>query len=298
MTKQLARLAEAQQPSFSNCLKNINQIARETGLQEYKTFSRIWEYPWIWFRMQSLKGKNLRVLDIGSERSPFPWFLATQGFHVTVSDLTASYWRAWQRASRQLKVAVSKCIVDAQNLDLPTASVDIYLSVSVIEHVPDKAKAITEAARVLRPGGLLVMTFDICEPDMGMSFPEWNGRALTMQEFDELFKNSPWFEPGLSELPWNTGDIADYLAWHRTTAQWHNYITGAAVVRRNDRIWTEPAWKDRLRILRGKISSFSSVSAWYLQYSPRAVRHKIARRIKSAIRRGLSLLTSCCFALR
>ena len=290
MVKCLATLAELESKSFRSLMERINNIARRDSLEEYTTYSRIWEYPWVWLQLESIKARGLRLLDIGSERSPLPWFLASRGFNVIVSDITANYWRVWQRASRQLKVAVGKRILDAQSLDLPTASVDIYLSVSVIEHVPNKARAIAEAARVLRSGGLLVMTFDICEPDMGMTFPEWNGRAPTMQEFDELFKNSPWFEPGLSELPWNADDIPDYLAWHRTTAPWHNYVTGAAVVRRNNRLWVESAWKDHLRAFKGKFRTTSSVAIWCLRRSSKAVRHKVARPMR-VLRKTLRRLT-------
>jgi SAM-dependent methyltransferase len=287
MIKRLARLSELQSHDFDHIMKKINQIAADTGLQHYITYSRIWEYPWAWFQLEPLKGRELRVLDVGSERSPFPWFLATQGFNVIVSDVTAKYWRVWQRATRQLGVSVHRGLLDTQGLDLPTASVDVYLSVSIMEHVRGKTKAIAEAARVLRPGGLFVMTFDICEADMGMSFPGWNGRALSMREFDNLFRNSPWFEPGLSELPWNVNDILDYLAWHRTTASHHNYVTGAAVVRRNDRIWEEPAWIDYLRTSRRKICTASSVASCYLGQNLLGIKQKVApyRAVREICRR-------------
>jgi SAM-dependent methyltransferase len=260
--KQLARMSELQGPEFSKIMAQINGVARRCGLQEYDTYSRIWEYPWVWLQLKALKGRKIRVLDVGSERSPFSWFLSTQGFDVTVSDVTANYWRFWQRASQQLGVAVNKCVLDAEKLNFSTSSVDIYLSVSVIEHVRHKVKAITEAARVLKPGGLLILTFDICEPDMGMTFPEWNGRALSMREFDELFCRSPWFKTEVSQLPWNTKDILEYLFWNRTTAVHHNYVTGAAVVQRNDVIWPEPAWKGLFYTLRRKSRIASSVAVW------------------------------------
>lgn len=31
---------------------------------------------------------------------------------------------------------------------------------------------------MLKPGGLLCLTSDICEPALGMTFPEWNRTAL------------------------------------------------------------------------------------------------------------------------
>jgi hypothetical protein len=132
----------------------------------------------------------------------------------------------------------------------------------------DKVKAITEAARVLKPGGLLILTFDICEPDMGMTFPEWNGRALTMQEFDDIFMKSGWFETGTSEQSWNTADIPEYLSWNRTTAPHHNYITGAALFRRNRAIW--PIRKGSLIALRRRGYTRSAVAGWYLRWFLRA----------------------------
>lgn len=268
--KSLACLAELYQHDFVECMARINDVARKGELTQYSTYSRIWEYPRVWLKLSSLKQQELRLLDIGSSSSPFPWFLAMQGFNIIISDVTANHWRVWKRAKRRLGVSsVDLRILDSQNLLLPTGSVDIYLSISVIEHVPDKLKAIHEAARVLRPGGLLIMTYDICEPDMGMSFPEWNGRALTMKEFDELFRQCPWFESDISKSPWNKEDIPDYLAWHRTTAHYHNYVNGAAIVQRNHQAWVRSVSKDYSRVVLGKFYDFISVLVMYIRATTR-----------------------------
>jgi SAM-dependent methyltransferase len=288
MTKHLARLQELQQDVFVRCMEAINETARRGGLREYTTYSRIWEYPWAWLQLQALQGRNLQVLDIGSEMSPFPWFLAARGFNVVVSDVTPEWWRVWKTATRRLGLAARLRLFDARHVDLPTASVDIYLSVSVIEHVSDKAGTIKEAARVLRPGGLLVMTFDVCEPEMGMTFPEWNGRALSMREFDHLFTGSRWFEPGIEHLRWNEEDIPGYLSWNRTTAPHHNYVTGGAVVRRNTRAWEEAASERRWRIIIGKICTARSVAVWGVRSATTAARRLVGRRIRSALRRALT----------
>lgn len=47
---------------------------------------------------------------------------------------------------------------DVTALSLATASVDAVVTMDVLEHVPDYQKAIAEFARVLRPGGVLVLT--------------------------------------------------------------------------------------------------------------------------------------------
>jgi hypothetical protein len=124
MIRQLASLQELQCPDFTRRMEHINPIGRESRLKEYTTCSRTWEYPWVWSHLEAYKARKLCVLDIGSETSPFPWFLAAQGFRVVLSDATANHWRAWLRASRRLGVACRKPILDARNLDIATATVE------------------------------------------------------------------------------------------------------------------------------------------------------------------------------
>jgi len=292
MRKQLARVQELRQVHFMRVMDEINQIARKCGLREYNTYSRLWEYPWLWFQLEFLRAEHPTVLDVGTEESPFPWFLAAHGFNVIVSDVTDKYWAAWRHASKRLKLPVKKRVLDTQALNVATASLDIYLSVSVLEHVPRKSQAIREAARVLRPGGLLVMTFDICEPDLGMTFPEWNGRALTMAELDDLFRRSSWFEPAVDRLPWNPQDISEYLAWHRTTAPHHNYVTGAAIVRRNQVPWVEPVWRDPLRLLRNYCQTGFTALRFPLRHRAAAIRRAFATPLGALSRRAISAASS------
>ncbi len=285
MQKCLASRPEIEAEPFLGVMREVNTLARLCGLHEYTTYSRLWEYPWLWRQLEPLSGQHLRLLDVGSEESPFPWFLASKGFRVVVSDLTPTYWRLWSNAKRQTRARVTCQLQDAQAMDVPTASVDIYLSVSVIEHVPDKRRALSEAARVLRPGGLLALTFDICQPEMGMTFPAWNGRALSMEEFDSLFRESPWFERGLAEIKWNREVIPEYLAWHRTTSPHVNYITGAAVVRRTAQVWKSRTLLDLGRNLRGTCRPVLAVPFWYAKKNAKRfwyAKNK-AKRLRSAL---------------
>jgi len=47
---------------------------------------------------------------------------------------------------------------DVQELDFPGKSFDAALLTAVIEHVPAPEKAVSEANRILRQGGILVLT--------------------------------------------------------------------------------------------------------------------------------------------
>jgi hypothetical protein len=91
--------------------------------------------------------------------------------------------------------------------------------------------AAAEVGRVLKPGGRFGLSFDICEPELGMTFPAWNGRALTMREFETTIWNQPAFG-NVAPPEWNTEDIPPFLLWHRQTAAHHNYVTAAALLQK------------------------------------------------------------------
>jgi ubiquinone/menaquinone biosynthesis C-methylase UbiE len=55
---------------------------------------------------------------------------------------------------------VKNCIAgNAMNIPLQTASLDILLAVGLLEYVKDKARALKEIDRVLKPGSFAVLTF-------------------------------------------------------------------------------------------------------------------------------------------
>lgn len=94
---------------------------------------------------QQLATLQGRVIDVGCGVQPYRRFLGpgvTE--HVGVDRLGA--------------FAQPDLEGDALNLPVPDASFDAALSTQVLEHVPEPALALKELARVLRPGGTLVLT--------------------------------------------------------------------------------------------------------------------------------------------
>jgi hypothetical protein len=63
-----------------------------------------------------------------------------------------------------------------------------------------------------------------------MAFPEWNGRALTMKEFEESVWSHPAFAAPAGPIEWNVHDCAEFIQWHLQSASHHNYTVGAAVL--------------------------------------------------------------------
>jgi SAM-dependent methyltransferase len=137
-------------------------------------------------------------------------------------------WRQWRV---ELGVEVDWQITDSERLPFSDQSMDVVTSYSVIEHQASKQRAIEEVARVLKPGGLLAISFDVCEPELGMSYPPEYGRALSMREFEDLVWRHEAFDSA-RDLDWNVGDIPEFLQWHRKGNPAHNYTVGAAILRK------------------------------------------------------------------
>ncbi len=235
--RHLANLPEMFSPPWTAFIDELNAFGAPHGLRQFTNWSKLWEYPWVWHHglaRESWSGR--RVLDLGSEQSPFPWWLAARGAEVTLVETRADWIPQWEAIRAALGVRVDWRIVPDSRLPFPRGHFDAVTSFSVIEHQPDKEVAVAEVARVLKPGGLFGLSFDICEPELGMTFPEWNGRALTRDEFVRLVWRHPAFAAG-GAPDWNEEDIGPFLQWHRTTAPHHNYVTAAAVLRKRPAPW-------------------------------------------------------------
>ncbi len=87
-----------------------------------------------------------RILDIGSGTAPVSPDLK----RTVVADLS-------EEAMRNV-VCDTKAVTSITDMIFDTASFDCVLCSEVLEHVPDDLKALSELRRVLKPGGILVVT--------------------------------------------------------------------------------------------------------------------------------------------
>ena len=231
----LASVPELTSAPYTRFMARMNDFAAACELRQFTDWSKVWEYPWLWAHgLQDVRWPGKRLVDLGSEISPMPWFLATLGARVTLIETDPQWVPRWEALRARLGVDVDWHLVDSEHLPLADSEVDVLTSFSVIEHQPDKRRAMDEVARVLRPGGLFAISFDICETDRGMTFPAWNGRALTLNEFEEFVWRHPAFD-GQAPPAWNLADMADFRRWHLQSASHHNYVVGAAVLTRRTR---------------------------------------------------------------
>lgn len=113
----------------------------------------------LWPRMLEIAnlGGTERILDVGCGNGLYLGALRNAG-HAGPTfgmDLSRGMLDAAAVASPDARLLVG----DAQQLPFPDASFDCLLAMHMLYHVPDRALAIAELRRVLRPGGVVfVMT--------------------------------------------------------------------------------------------------------------------------------------------
>lgn len=94
-----------------------------------------------------------RVLNVGAGQGSFTRLLEARGYDVVSSDVSPG-------AVDVLRDKVGGEVVEADMTELPFpgSSFDAVVAGEVIEHIEDDRRALLEAARVLRPGGVLALS--------------------------------------------------------------------------------------------------------------------------------------------
>jgi SAM-dependent methyltransferase len=107
-----------------------------------------------------------RVLDLGAGGGRHAFECYRRGARVVAVDLNAGDLRdahnmfGAMAAAGEARPPASAAAVrgNAYHLPFADASFDVVIAAEILEHIPDDRTAISEAVRVLRPGGRLAVT--------------------------------------------------------------------------------------------------------------------------------------------
>ena len=166
------------------------------------------------------------------------------------------------------EIGYTPLLADAQNLPLVSGFADIVAVNATLHHCDDMSKALEEAARIVRPGGLLIIDHD---PQL----TAWNYRGVAMLFYKvrlliyQLFitKLHTPKEERLSALATEThhkpGDGVTPALFCKTLESMdfkvklypHNHTVGAEVL--NGRLGKPPHWRYRLGQLLSGINPYS-----------------------------------------
>lgn len=138
--------------------------------------------------------KTLKILDVGTGAGFFAVLLSMEGYKVWGVDITPAMIEEAKRLSKDLSLAISFEVMDAQNLTFPDEAFDVVIARNLTWTLPEPEKAYKEWLRVLKKGGIL-LNFDADygqdvlnrEPEQG---EDWVGSGCHIGMTKELLLES------------------------------------------------------------------------------------------------------------
>lgn len=153
----------------------------------FRLWSRRWEYPFVAERViahahqshaqssdaqqsdaKPASGEAYRVLDAGSGVTYFPYYLCREigaRCEVTCFDSNPTYHAMFRQINANTANAAAQKVkfVEGmlQKMPFETNHFDAVCCISVLEHTSNYSEILDEFNRVLKPGGVLVITFDL-----------------------------------------------------------------------------------------------------------------------------------------
>jgi SAM-dependent methyltransferase len=184
-----------------------------------RQWSRRWEYPFVYQRLARLAatGAALNLLDAGSGVTFFPFYLAARLPNVDVRcvDRDVGLNSVFQKLKSDGADRVRFAPGDLHELSHDDKSIDIIYCVSVLEHTDDHRRILDEFHRVLKPGGRLLVTFDIAldgHSDIspaaaGMLLNDLNGKFASARDDAGPAASPTSMRPDLATLLDSTGEL-------------------------------------------------------------------------------------------
>lgn len=153
-------------PCFAEAVTSLQQAG-----DDRMPMVRWWEHARAVICLGVVQGRS--ILDVGTRESIVPTYLANRGAHVVAADLCVSAVVAHPN------VAIETA--DATALPFRDANFDAVLCTACIKHIPEDTLAVSEMLRVLKPHGLLALSFDF-----GQEYAEYPSEATGRRIYNKV----------------------------------------------------------------------------------------------------------------
>lgn len=112
-----------------------------------------------------LIGRQSTVLDVGAGAGRITIPIAMAGCTVTALDCEPKMLEELERQAKEFSLHITTVVGDATKLPFPDHSLDAVFTSNVLHLVPEWEKAIDEAIRVMKFGGLFIQGRDWVSPE-------------------------------------------------------------------------------------------------------------------------------------
>ncbi len=125
-----------------------------------------------------IKGK--KVLDVASAWGGHALAFADAGAHVVASDIKDHRFSNLKKFSAMQSLQLSCLCADCECLPFFDSTFDIILALDLIEHIDSVSKFANEVKRILKPGGICVVTTPPRLRSLIQGEPHWGLRGITL----------------------------------------------------------------------------------------------------------------------
>lgn len=144
-------------------------------------------------------GIGTRVVDFcAGLGGPARYLAYRYGADVTGIELTHARVKGAEELTRRVGLQQKVRVIEGNvlHVPLPDASVDVVISQEALLHVPDKARTLSEAFRILKPGGRIAFTDWIAHRPLSTADKAlmWQGMAVSdlysLPAYSELIRHA------------------------------------------------------------------------------------------------------------
>lgn len=206
-----------------NRLRRLREMRKFYGKNAYRPPTRLLKWRARIYLKRILKRvpiqTHTRILEIGCNYGHLTDLLRKRSDSVIGIDINRSIIE--QSGKNYLKV------MNATELQFPDESFDLIVATNIVEHIPDTARFLNEAERVLKPGGHAALIYP-WEPVRGYTvLPEVIANDLSIKDCRRIHVHA--FHPG--KIRENLEPPLVQTSWRMFFVPQPNFIS---VIRKND----------------------------------------------------------------
>lgn len=112
----------------------------------------------VWALEECHRVKARHVIDLGSGPGVLTLFLASHGFETIGVNLTAKAVEACNASAKAFDLPARFVLGHAEQMIAPEDLADVVIAFEIVEHVGNPAELVAAMERVVRPGGLCLMS--------------------------------------------------------------------------------------------------------------------------------------------